>query len=317
MAVFTHKPVLLKETIAALKPREGTVFIDGTLGRAGHTAALLKNGAQVIGIDRDEQALTEVATTYTNNPDFVRLTAVKGTHGNLAQIAHDKGVTEVDGILLDLGVSSPQLDDATRGFSFLHEGPLDMRMDRAQEKSALSLLSSATEEELSTIFWTLGEEPKARYIAQTLVKARAKGEQFKTTTALADFVANLIGRKGAHHPATRIFQALRMAVNDECGELIRALEGGLNILKEGGIFAVITFESITDRITKRFFAAHAGRMASLQGGGAEWRGELPRVKILTKKPLIASPEEVAENTRARSAKLRVAEKTNKENSYED
>lgn len=312
MATYLHKPVLLEETITALAPSEGKVFVDGTLGRAGHTSALLAAGARVIGIDRDAQALSEIAEAHKGEAAFARLTAVKGTHGNLAEIARAAGYDAVDGILLDLGVSSPQLDEAVRGFSFQHEGPLDMRMDRDQPLDAQKFLASATEEELAETFWHLGEEPKARRIAHALVAAREKGIKFDTTTKLADFVESVIGRKGAHHPATRVFQALRMKLNDECNELLNALEGGINLLKPRGIFAVISFESITDRLVKTFFAEHVGRMVSLQRGGAEWRGKTPRLRLVNKKPITASEAELKENPRARSAKLRVAEKLDKE-----
>lgn len=317
MATYQHKSVLLEETIRALKPSEGKVFVDGTLGRAGHTSALLAAGARVIGIDRDDQALSEIAAAHKGDPSFARLTAVKGTHGNLAEIARAAGYSEVDGILLDLGVSSPQLDDAARGFSFQHEGPLDMRMDRAQGLNAAQFLNAATEEELADTFWQLGEEPKARRIAHALVTAREKGVKFETTTQLATFVESIIGRKGAHHPATRVFQALRMKLNDECNELLKALAGGLEALKPHGIFAIISFESITDRLVKTFFAEHVGRMVSLQRGGAEWRGKTPRLRLINKKPITASAAELTTNPRARSAKLRVAEKLDDKEVYDE
>ena len=292
----------------------GKVFVDGTLGRAGHAAALLAAGARVIGIDRDEQALEEIAAQHAQDPIFARLTPVKGMHGDIAEIVHCAGFSAVDGILLDLGVSSPQLDEDARGFSFMREGPLDMRMDRSQPLTAADILRTASEEELAGIFRRFGEEPQARRIARALAAARAKGIVFETTTELADFIARTVGRHGAHHPATRVFQALRMAVNDEFGELQRALEGGLSLLKPGGRFAVIAFESLTDRVVKRFFAAHEGRMVSLQGGGAEWKGDLPRVQLVNRKPTSASAAETAQNPRARSAKLRIAEMPGKEES---
>ncbi|HCG20134.1 MAG TPA: 16S rRNA (cytosine(1402)-N(4))-methyltransferase [Verrucomicrobia bacterium] len=314
MAVFAHKPVLLEETVRALRPCAGKVFVDGTLGRAGHAAALLAAGARVIGIDRDGQALEEIAAQHAQDPDFARLMPVKGTHGDIAEIVHRAGFSAVDGILLDLGVSSPQLDEGARGFSFMREGPLDMRMDRTQPRTAADILRTASEEELAGIFRRFGEEPQARRLARALAAARAKGISFETTTKLADFISRAVGRHGAHHPATRVFQALRMAVNDEFGELQRALEAGLALLKPGGRFAVITFESLTDRAVKRFFAAHEGRMVSLQGGGAEWEGDLPRVRLPDRKPIGASAAEIEQNPRARSAKLRVAEMPRKEES---
>ena len=183
-----------------------------------------------------------------------------------------------------------------------------MRMDRTSGVSAADLVNGESEERLAEIFRDWGEEPQARRIARAIAKARGQGVRFRTTTELADFVERLVGRRGAHHPATRVFQALRMETNDEMGELRRALEGGLELLKRGGRFAVITFESVTDRTVKQFFAAHAGREVSLQQGGVEWRGERPKVRVVTRKAVVAAEEELEANPRARSAKLRVAEK---------
>ena len=295
-----HIPVLLKEVMDALAVRPGGRYVDGTLGRAGHTKEIIARGGMVLGIDRDEQAICEIG-------EVAGLSAVRGRHGDLKEIANEKGWNEVDGILLDLGVSSPQLDEAGRGFSFLREGPLDMRMDRSWALSAADIVNSESAERLEEIFRELGEEPQSRRIARAIVKEREK-RKFETTVELADFIERVVGRRGAHHPATRVFQALRMEVNDEIGELERALEGGLEILKSGGRFAVITFESLTDRIVKRFFAKHVGRMVSLQQGGERWEGEEPRMRAVTGKVVVASEEEADLNPRSRSAKLRAAEK---------
>ena len=295
-----HIPVLLKEVMDALAVRPGGRYVDGTLGRAGHTKEIIARGGMVLGIDRDEQAIREIG-------EVAGLSAVRGRHGDLKEIANEKGWNEVDGILLDLGVSSPQLDEAGRGFSFLREGPLDMRMDRSSGLSAADIVNSESAERLEEIFREWGEEPQARRIAKAIVKEREK-RKFETTVEFADFVERVVGRRGAHHPATRVFQALRMEVNDEMGELERALEGGLEILKSGGRFAVITFESLTDRIVKRFFAKHVGRMVSLQQGGERWEGEEPRMRAVTGKVVVASEEEADLNPRSRSAKLRAAEK---------
>lgn len=303
MAPVRHIPVLLKETLAALAVRPAGRYVDGTLGRAGHTREIVARGGLVLGIDRDEQALEEVSALALPG-----VRPVKGEHGNLEKLVHENGWEEVDGILLDLGVSSPQLDEAGRGFSFLREGPLDMRMDRSRPLTAADLVNGADAERLEEIFRTWGEEPQARRFARSLVAARGQGRRFTTTKDLAAFIERLAGRRGAHHPATRVFQALRMEVNDEMGELTRALAGGLRVLKKGGRFAVITFESLTDRAVKRFFAAHAGREVSLQQGGARWEGERPRVRPVTRKAVVAAAEETAVNPRARSAKLRVVEK---------
>ena len=300
--VSRHVPVLLRETVAALDVKRGGRYVDGTLGRAGHAREVVALGGEVLGIDRDDQAVAEVEAMKIEG-----LRIARGNHGELREIAEANGWSEVDGVLLDLGVSSPQLDDAGRGFSFQREGPLDMRMDRSRGLTAADLVNESAAESLEEIFRTLGEEPNARRIARAIVERRVE-RPFETTSDLALFVERLVGRRGPHHPATRVFQALRMEVNDELGELRRALEGGLAILRRGGRFAVITFESLTDREVKRFFAAHAGREVSLQGGGSEWRGELPRVKVVSRKAVKASPEEVDLNPRSRSAKLRVAQK---------
>ena len=304
-----HVPVLLRETVESLAVRPGGVYVDGTLGRAGHACAVLAragNGATLVGIDRDEQALRESAERLRAAVG-ARVELVHGQHGDLAALVRERGFDEVDGILLDLGVSSPQLDEAGRGFSFRSDGPLDMRMDRSRGVTAADLVATKDEDALVATFRTLGEEPQARRIARAIVHAREKAP-FTTTGQLAELVERTVGRHGAHHPATRVFQALRMEVNDEVGELERALTGGLGLLKPGGRFAVITFESITDRIVKRFFAAHAGKMVSLQQGGARWEGELPRVRLVTRHAVTATDEETGLNPRARSAKLRTAEK---------
>ena len=295
-----HIPVLLKEVMDALAVRPGGRYVDGTLGRAGHAKEIIARGGMVLGIDRDEQAIREIG-------EVAGLTAVRGRHGDLKEIANEKGWSEVDGILLDLGVSSPQLDEAGRGFSFLREGPLDMRMDRSSGLSAADIVNGESADRLEEIFRELGEEPQSRRIAKAIAKEREK-RKFETTVEFADFVERVVGRRGAHHPATRVFQALRMEVNDEIGELERALEGGLGLLKSGGRFAVITFESLTDRIVKRFFAKHVGRMVSLQQGGERWEGEEPRMRAVTGKVVVASEEEADLNPRSRSAKLRAAEK---------
>ena len=302
-----HKPVLLSETISALAVKPDGLYIDGTLGRAGHTREILALGGKVLGIDRDDQALEEVAKISGGEPEiFANLSVAKGRHGDLKRLADEKGWKKVDGILLDLGVSSPQLDEAGRGFSFFRDGPLDMRMDRAGGVSAADIVNEEDAGELAKIFRDFGEEPQARRIAKAIAAARAK-KRFETTLELADFIEHLIGRRGGHHPATRVFQALRMAVNDEMGELEKALEDGISILKPGGRFAIITFESLTDRVVKRFFAAHVGKMVSLQQGGEKWEGALPRAVAVTRKAVKAAEEELILNPRSRSAKLRVIE----------
>lgn len=299
----SHIPVLLEETIDALAVKPGGRYVDGTLGRAGHAKEIIARGGEVLGIDRDEQALLEVGK-------IAGLTAVKGRHGDIEAIARGHGWDEVDGVLLDLGVSSPQLDEAGRGFSFMREGPLDMRMDRSCGPSAADIVNSESAERLEEMFRVYGEEPNARRIARAIVEERA-ARPFRTTVELADFVERLAWRRGGRHPATRVFQALRMAVNDEMDELERALEGGMRLLAPGGRFAVITFESLTDRVVKRFFAKHVGRMVSLQQGGERWEGEEPKARQVARKAVVAGDDELDFNPRARSAKLRAVEKEGK------
>ena len=294
-----HVPVLLKEAVDGLKVKKGGRYVDGTFGRGGHSREIVRRGGEVLGIDRDDAAVAAAGD----------LRVVKGNHGEIERIAHENGWNEVDGVLLDLGVSSPQLDEAGRGFSFLRDGPLDMRMDRSGGVTAADLVNFESAERLEEIFRAWGEEPRARQIAKAILRARdEKGMRFERTIQLADFIGGLLGRRSGHHPATRVFQALRMEVNDEMGGLKRALEGGMKVLKPGGRFAVITFESLTDRFVKRFFADHVGRMRSLQQGGAEWVGEEPRAVAVTRKAVAAGEGEVRVNPRARSAKLRVIEK---------
>ena len=294
-----HVPVLLKETVDGLAVKKGGRYVDGTFGRGGHAREIVRRGGEVLGIDRDDAAVAAAGD----------LKVVKGNHGELERIVHEHGWDEVDGVLLDLGVSSPQLDEAGRGFSFLRDGPLDMRMDRAGGVTAADLVNFESAERLEEIFRAWGEEPRARQIAKAILRARdERGMRFERTLQLADFIGGLLGRRSGHHPATRVFQALRMEVNDEMGGLKRALEGGMKILKPGGRFAIITFESLTDRVVKRFFADHVGRMRSLQQGGEEWEGVEPRAVAVTRKAVVAGEDEVNLNARSRSAKLRVIER---------
>lgn len=298
-----HISVMLAEAVDALNVKSGGMYVDGTLGRAGHAREILRRGGRVIGIDRDDDALKAVAALSAEG-----LKAVKGNHGDVADIVKNEGLESVDGILLDLGVSSPQLDEGERGFSFRADGPLDMRMDRSCGVTAADVVRDFDEVALTGIFRTYGEEPNARRIAKAIVKARSESP-ILTTLRLAEIVERTVGWRGAHHPATRVFQALRMHVNDEMGELERALAGGLGCLKSGGRMVVITFESLTDRVVKRFFAAHAGRMVSLQQGGERWVGDLPRVRHVTRKAVVAREAEIAANPRSRSAKMRAVERT--------
>lgn len=302
MLMGVHVPVMLNEAVDSLNVKAGGIYVDGTLGRGGHSMEIVRRGGRVIGIDRDDDALSAVEAMKVAG-----LKVVKGNHGDVAGILDRLGVEAIDGILLDLGVSSPQLDEGERGFSFRADGPLDMRMDRSCGITAAELVRDSSEEDLSAMFRTLGEEPNARRIAKAIVRERGI-HPIETTLQLAEIVERTVGRRGAHHPATKVFQALRMAVNDELGELVRSLSEGLGRLKDGGRFVVITFESLTDRAVKRFFSAHAGKMVSLQQGGSRWEGELPRMRLVSSHAVVASSDEIAVNPRSRSAKLRAAER---------
>jgi len=301
-----HLSVMLQETIDALAVKQGGCYIDGTLGSAGHSVEILKRAGEtgkLLGIDRDPEALARSRTRLSEIPGTICL--AHGAHGDLRRIAKANGFEWVDGIILDLGVSSDQLDTPERGFSFRFDGPLDMRMDSTRGESAADVIADADEHELTTLFWKLGEEQQSRRIARRIVQERASGA-ITTTAQLADLVSRAVGgKKGPRHPATRVFQALRMRVNREIEDLEQALEEGINLLKPKGRFAVITFESLTDRIVKHTFAAHVGKWRSLQQGGEEWIGILPAAEWVTRHAVVPTEAEMEANPRARSAKLRV------------
>ena len=303
-----HIPVLLKETVAALNPQPGCVYIDGTLGQAGHASAVMRLAGptgKLLGIDRDSEALVRAQQNLLRDGIPGSHTLVHGAHGDIGTIARANGFDQVDAILLDLGVSSDQLDTPERGFSFRQDGPLDMRMRHDAGETAADLVARLSIAEMTTLFRELGEEKRAGAIARAIDRERQK-VPFTRTLQLADCVAKAVGTahtKG-RHPATRVFQALRMAVNDEMGDLRKALEAGLELLKPGGVMAILTFESLTDRVVKQTFRAHCGQDVSLQQGGSEWRGQLPKTELIFKKAVAGQPEELEENPRARSAKLR-------------
>ena len=301
-----HVPVMLQETVDALAVVPGGSYIDGTVGGAGHAAEVLRRAGpegRLLGIDRDAEALERSRLRLRDVPGKVCL--AHGAHGDIQRLAAENGFSAVDGILLDLGVSSEQLDSPERGFSFRLDGTLDMRQDATQGETAAELLARLDGQEMAEMFRSLGEEPQARRIARAIVEERSR-EAIATTGRLAEVVCAALGRRGGpRHPATRVFQALRMAVNRELEDLGQALEDGLRLLRPGGRMAVITFESLTDRLVKQRFAAHVGRWRSLQQGGEAWEGELPAAVPVTRKAIVPGDEEIAGNPRARSAKLRV------------
>jgi 16S rRNA (cytosine1402-N4)-methyltransferase len=301
-----HVPVLARQVLEYLAPRDGGVYLDGTFGAGGHTRGILDaGGTRVIGIDRDRNAVAEGFGLVEAAQG--RLTLVEDRFSNLEHVAHGLGHDAVDGILLDLGVSSMQLDEAERGFSFRNDGPLDMRMG-GDGPSAADLVNAASDRDLAAIIATLGEERFARPIARAIVKARDE-RPITTTRALTEIIGTVLRqRAGEIHPSTRTFQALRMFVNDELGELAEALAAAERMLKPGGRLVVISFHSLEDRIVKTFLAER-GRVSAGSRHQPEVVTAPPSFGILTRKPAIANDDEVSRNPRARSAKLRAAERT--------
>jgi 16S rRNA (cytosine1402-N4)-methyltransferase len=306
--VTRHVPVLLAEVLDALAANRGGVFVDGTFGAGGYTQGILAANRKnrVVAIDRDPDAIAAGAGLAAKARG--RLTLGPGRFGDLEEIVAQATPDGVEGVVLDIGVSSMQLDEAERGFSFRQDGPLDMRMERGG-RSAAEIVNTAAEAELADIFFHFGEERRARAVARAIIEKRRKC-RIETTGQLAELVVGLIrAEPGGIHPATRVFQALRIAVNDELGELVRALHGAERVLRPGGRLVVVTFHSLEDRIVKQFMQARTGRAA---GGSRHLpRGHevRPSFAAVTKGPVIPSDEECAKNPRARSAKLRAAERT--------
>jgi 16S rRNA (cytosine1402-N4)-methyltransferase len=298
--------VLGRPALDYLNVRDGGVYIDGTFGAGGYTRAILDAAnCTVIGIDRDQTAIALGADLVEQAGG--RLTLTEDRFSNLDEIARSCGHDTVDGIVLDVGVSSMQLDRAERGFSFRLDGPLDMRMG-GEGASAADIVNAASERDLASIIYILGEERFSRGIARAIVKARTAAP-IATTRALADIVASAVRTKpGDIHPATRTFQALRIFVNDELGELARALIAAERVLSPGGRLVVVSFHSLEDRIVKSFLTARS----ETRGGSRhapEVKRAAPSFTVLTKRPVVAGEDEIARNPRARSAKLRAGERT--------
>lgn len=303
-----HVPVLAREVVDALNPRDGGRYVDGTFGGGGYTTGLLdRANCEVIAIDRDPDAVAagqSLARRYAP-----RLRLIEGRFGDMAELLSAEGVTEVDGVALDLGVSSMQFDRADRGFSFRASGPLDMRMER-NGPSAADLVNEADETELADILWRYGEEKKSRRVARAIV-ARRREKRIETTAELAEIVRRAVGpsAKDESDPATRSFQALRIAVNDELGELERGLAAAESVLAPGGRLAVVSFHSLEDRAVKDFVRTHSGRApAPSRHAPPQAAVQAPTLHELTRRPVMPSEAEIAANPRARSARLRVAEK---------
>ncbi len=301
-----HIPVLAPQAIEFLQVRDGGVYIDGTFGAGGYARAILNAAnARVIGIDRDHTAIAGGAPLVEAAAG--RLVLVEERFSRLDAVAKENGFDTVDGVVLDLGVSSMQLDEAERGFSFRLDGPLDMRMGKAGPTAA-DVIATASERDLANIIFILGEERHSRAVARAIVAARREAP-IRTTGALADIVGRVVRtRPGDIHPATRTFQALRIFVNDELGELAEGLSAAERILKPGGRLAVVSFHSLEDRMVKNFLAERAGK----QGGSRHLPDAVlspATFQILTRKPAVAAEAEISKNPRARSAKLRAAERT--------
>lgn len=308
---FSHIPVLLNETLEFLAPERGGIFVDGTLGGGGHAEAVLTRLPQtgrLIGIDRDWEAVHAAGDRLSSFGD--RFTALHGNFFEMKTLLSGIGVSEVSGILLDLGVSSHQLDTQERGFSYKTDAPLDMRMDQGARLSAKDIVNTYAESELARIFFAYGEERFSRRIAEKICRAR---EQYpiETTLQLAQIVREAIPgkyRNEPQHPARRTFQALRIEVNSELAGLDQAVEQACDLLQKGGRLCIITFHSLEDRIVKQAFRRFENPCTCPPSAPICICGKTPKAKILTKKPLTASAEEEAQNSRSTSAKLRCIEK---------
>ena len=300
-----HIPVLGPQAVEFLNLRDGGVYIDATFGAGGHTRAILAiSGTQVIGIDRDRAAVAGGFDLVEESDG--RLTLIEDRFSRLDEIAREFGHASVDGVLLDLGVSSMQLDEAARGFSFRRDGPLDMRMG-SEGPSAADVVARASPQDLAAIIWTLGEERHARAVARAIVASR-EANPIRTTGALADIVARVVRGPRDIHPATRTFQALRMFVNEELAELSTALAASERVLAPDGRLVVIAFHSLEDRLVKTFLAAR-GRPSRGSRHQPEVATAAPSFRLLTPRPVTPDAAETAANPRARSAKLRAAERT--------
>jgi 16S rRNA (cytosine1402-N4)-methyltransferase len=308
---FDHISVMPREVLSYLAPRSGGIYVDGTLGGAGHARLILEAsspGGILVGFDRDPAALRAASERLAEFGGRVRL--VNRNFADLLGFLSEQGISRIDGMLLDLGVSSHQLDTAERGFSFQHDAPLDMRMDSTSGETAADLVNGLSERELERIIREYGEERWARRIAQFIVTARST-KSIDTTLQLVDIIKGAIPRakwEERLHPATRTFQALRIAVNEELASLERGISAGLQLLNTGGRCVVISFHSLEDRIVKQSFRNMAQGCICPKGLPLCACGHTPQLRVLTSKPVMAGEEEVNGNPRARSARLRAAEK---------
>lgn len=305
--VFSHTPIMVSDVLDLLEPARGGIFVDGTLGGGGHAEAVLEalgENGKLYGIDRDDDALRAASARLARFGD--RFTPIKGNFFDMKELLFDRGVTAVDGILLDLGVSSYQLDAAQRGFSYKQEAPLDMRMDQSAPLSARTVVNEWPEEELKRIFWEYGEEKFSGRIARRIAERRQE-KPIETTTELAELIKGAIPAKFKNepqHPARRCFQAIRIAVNGELDGLNDAIRSAHDLLKPGGRLAIITFHSLEDRIVKNAFRTFENPCTCPKSAPVCICGKKPSAVVLTRHPIVASEREQKENSRSTSAKLR-------------
>jgi len=320
-----HIPVMLEEVLRFLQPKAGGHYVDGTLGGGGHTQAILEQSApdgKVLGIDIDAQAIARVRQRLSDYVYNGRLVLVHGNFAELARIVHEAGFVSVEGVILDLGFSSYQVDDPQRGFSFGTDGPLDMRLDQSQARSAADIVNSASEQELADIFWRYGEERRSRQIARRVVQQRKQGAITRTAQLAELAAAGAPYKPGAIHPATRVFQALRIATNHELEHIEKVLPQIVDVLSmnkalpasgqegsggRGGRMVIIAFHSLEDRLVKEFMRREAKDCLCPPNVPVCVCGHRARLRLLTPKPVTPTVEEITANPRARSAKLRAAE----------
>lgn len=301
-----HKPVMVDEVLEYLGPARGEVIVDGTLGSGGHAHAILERiapGGRLIGIDRDPEAIARAQKRL--EPVAAQVSYHRENFGSIRSILGDEGIDKVDGILLDLGVSSMQLDEAQRGFSFRNDGPLDMRMGPDEERTAADIVNEDSEDELTRILYRFGEERWARRIAQFMVEARRR-RPIRTTGELVQIIQDAVpagARRGVKHPARRTFQALRIAVNRELEDLKEGISDGIECLAPAGRIVVLSYQSLEDRIVKSTFNSLAKGTGYPPGHPLDVE---PVLKVLTRKPLRPTPEEIEENPRSKAARLRAA-----------
>ncbi len=306
---YSHRPVLLDECIEGLRIRPGGLYLDGTLGRAGHSREIARrlDTGRLVCIDRDQAALDAAQDRLAGCLDKVEL--IHGNFGDLAELLDGRGLGPFDGMLFDLGVSSPQLDDPERGFSYMHDAPLDMRMDRSEALTAAIVVNEWPQEELKRILWQYGEERYAPQIAGAIARRRAD-KPIGTTLELVEVIRGAMPAQALRekqHPAKRSFQAIRIAVNDELAAVDRMLQAAVPRLSPGGRLAVISFHSLEDRIVKNALAAFARGCTCPPDFPVCVCGKTPQVRLVNRKPILSGEAELNENPRARSAKLRLAE----------